>query len=99
MNHSLDFTLTCCNQNGKFFGDSKRICWQTFLSSPSDVNKAFQNLGVDLGNKEKDSLVKYMMDLYCKGRPSTISKLGELRWFLLSKYQRVNTASSYNEGV
>ena len=27
------------------------------------------------------------MDLYCKGKPSTISNLGELKWFLFSKCQ------------
>ena len=27
------------------------------------------------------------MDLYCKGRPSPINSLFELRWFLFSKYQ------------
>ena len=88
-------TLTGCEQTGKFYGHSK----QTFLSSPPDVIKAFQNLGVDLGNQEKDSLVKYVMDLYCKGRPSTISNLGELTWLLFSKYQTESSASSYNESV
>ena len=78
--------LTGCDQTGKFYGHSKLRCWQTFLSSPSDLIKAFQNLGVDLGSQEKDSLVKYVTDLYCKRRPSTISNLGELRWFLFSKY-------------
>ena len=58
--------FTGCDQTGKFNGHSKSSCWQTFLSSPPDVIKVFQNLGVDLGNQEKDSLVKYAMDLYCK---------------------------------
>ena len=76
----LEFhALTGCDQTGKFYGDSKLSCWQTFLSSPPDVIETFQNLGADLGNQEKDSLVKYVMDLYCKGRSSTISNLGELR--------------------
>ena len=79
--------LTGCDQAEKFYGHSKLSCWQTFVSSLPDVFKAFQNLGVDLGNQEKDSLVKYVMDLYCKGTPSTFSNLGELRWFLFSKYQ------------
>ena len=76
-----------CDQTGKSHGHSKLSCWQTFLSFPPDVFKAFQNLEVDFGNPEKDSLVKYVMDLYCKGRPSMISYLGELRWFSFSKYQ------------
>ena len=78
--------LTGCDQTGKFYGHSKLSCWQTFLSFPS-FPPFHQNLGVDLGNQEKDSLVIYVMDLYCKGRPSTIKNLGELRWFLFSKYQ------------
>ena len=36
--------LTGCDQTGKFYGHSKLSCWQTFLSSPPDVVKAFQNL-------------------------------------------------------
>ena len=59
------YVLTGCDQAGKFYGHSKLSCCQTFLSSPPDVIKAFQNLGVDLGNQEQDSLVKYVMDLYC----------------------------------
>ena len=31
--------------------------------------------------------MKYLMDLYGKGRPSAISNFGELRWFLFLKYQ------------
>lgn len=76
-----------CDQTGKSHGHAKLSCWQTFLYFPPDVIKAFQNLEVDFGNPEKDSLVKYVMDLYCKGRLSTISYLGELRLFSFSKYQ------------
>ena len=82
--------LTGCDHTGKFYGHSKLNCWQTSLSSLPDVIKAFQNLGVDLGNQEKDSPVKYVMGFYCKGKPKTISDLGKLRWFLFSKHQTVS---------
>ena len=73
--HSLDLTL--CNQTRKFLVNIPLLY----------LIKAFQNLGRDLGNQQKDSLVKYVMNLYCKGKPITISNLCELRWFLFSKYQ------------
>ena len=46
--------LTGCDETGKFYENSKLSCWQTFLFSPPDVIKTFQNLRVDLGNQEKD---------------------------------------------
>ena len=73
--------FTGCDQTGKFYGQSKLSCWQTFRSSLPDVINAFQKLGVDLGNQAKDSLVKNVMDWYCKRRLSTFSSLGELRWY------------------
>ena len=78
------------DQTGKFYGHSNLNCWHKSLSSLRDVIKAFRNLGVDLGKQEKDSPVKYVMGFYCKGKPKTISDLGELRWFLFLKHQIVS---------
>ena len=85
--NTMSLRLSGWDQSGKFYGHEKLSCWQAFLPSLSGVIKAFQNLGVDLGNQGKDSMVKDVMDFYCKKRPSTIRNLSELRRLLFLKYQ------------
>ena len=84
-------SLTGSDQTGRFYGFSKLACWKTFLSSPSDVLKALGSLGRILDDETKLSLEKFVLNLYCKNRPSSVTTLGELRWYLFAKYQHEST--------
>ena len=98
--NTMSLRLSGWDQTGKFYGHEKLSCWQAFLPSLSGVIKAFQNLGVDLGNQGKDSLVKDVMDFYWKKRPSTIRNQSQydflLQWKRLNKLSRGHISLLYN---
>ena len=82
--------FTGCDSTGRFSGFSKTACFDTFLKSNSFVYKAFASLGNnDDGLKEEiiDGLTQLVLDLYQPKRPSNINTLGQLRWYLFSKFQ------------
>ena len=68
--------ITGCDQTGKFYGFSKLGCWKTFLSSSSDVLKSLQNLGGELEDDTKQNLEIFVLNLYSKNRPASITNLG-----------------------
>jgi hypothetical protein len=79
--------LTGSYQTGKFFGFSKLTCWKTYMSSSQNILKAFKNLGELLDEETKKQLTNYVLDLYMKKRPSTVTTLAALRWHLFSRRQ------------
>ena len=82
--------FTGCDSTRRFSGFLKITCFDTILKSNSFVCKAFDSLGNnDSGLKEEiiDGLTQLVLDLYQPKRPSNINTLGQLRWYLFSKFQ------------
>lgn len=78
--------LTRCGQTEKFCGFTKLACWKTLMQNDMEIIKAVQCLG-DLKTDLEEKSVVYVMQLYCKTRPSHVNDLSSLRWFLFSQYQ------------
>ena len=76
-----------CVQTSKFNGYSKFSCWRLFRSSNESILEGFRALGENLSPSTYDGFEKFVMDLYCPKRPLTISNIGELRWYMFSKFQ------------
>ena len=82
--------FTGCDLTERFSEFSKTTCFDTFLKRNSFVYKAFASLGNNGdGLKEEiiDGLTQLVLDLYQPKRPSNINTLGQLRWYLFSKFQ------------
>ena len=76
--------------NRKISGFSKTTYFDTFLKRNSFVYKTFASLGNnDDGLKEEiiDGLTQFVLHLYQPKRPSNRNTLGQLRWYLFSKFQ------------
>ena len=86
--------LTGCDQTGNFYRHSKLNCWQTFVSSPSDVIMTFQNLGVE-------ELTSDICDGFVLQRKAKHDQ--QPFWtemvFIFEISNRADTASSYNESI
>jgi len=79
-----------CDQTGKFYGYSKKSCWETLTQSTDDVLDAFCGLGSNEHQIENDltKFEKFVMNLFCKNNcPVNITTLAELRWKMFSKNQ------------
>ena len=76
-----------CDQTSKFNGYSKLSCWRLCRSSNESILEAFRTLGENLSLSTYDGLENFVMDLHCQKRPLTISNIGELRWYMFSKFQ------------
>ena len=82
--------ISGCDQTGKFYGHSKLSCWKTFVSSPTPVIEALSQLGETITKpteSDVQSLELFVMQLYSKNIPSTVSDLADLRWHMFSKQQ------------
>ena len=78
--------VTGCDQTGKFVGFTKKTCWKVLVDASPDVTSAFRSLGqCEISDKIKAGLEEFVLDLYCKDRPSNVSTLGLARWYLFSK--------------
>ena len=80
-------SFTGCDQTGTFYGYSKLTCWKVFMSSNEAVQNTFQNLGDFLTLDVYNTMEQYVPQLYDGERPSAISSLAELRWYMLWKHQ------------
>lgn len=83
--------FTGSDQTGKFYGFSKLSCWKTLISSSPNILDAFCKLGTILDDEMKLQLEYFVLDLYCKSRPASVSTLGQLRWYLFAKFQHEST--------
>ena len=80
-------TLTGSDQTGKFFGFSKLTCWNTYMASPQITLKVFEKLGRVLDDETEEKLANFVLELYMKQRPKSVTTLGALRWNLLLIHQ------------
>ena len=79
--------LTGCDQTGKFAGFTKKKCWKVIVDASPDVSSAFRSVGqCEISDEIKAGLEEFVLDLYCKDRPSDVNTLGSLRWYLFSRY-------------
>ena len=64
-----------CYQTGKFYGISKKTCWEILTSSSSDVLKAFARLGsiVEPCEDDLELLEKFVLNLYRINKHSNLS--------------------------
>ena len=86
---SLGFhALTGSHQTGKFFGFSKLMFWDTYMASAQSTLEAFENLGRVLDEETEENLANFVLELYMKQRPKSVTTLGALRWRLFSIHQR-----------
>lgn len=76
-----------CDQSNKLNGYSKSSCWKFFRSSNESILEAFRALGENLSPLIFDGLENFVMDLRCPNRPSTISNIKKLWWYMFSKFQ------------
>ena len=49
--------------------------------------QAFANLGIKPLDKNIEKLTEFVLQLYVKSRPKSVTSLGALRWYLFSKKQ------------
>ena len=81
--------ITGCDQTGKFYGHSKKSCWNVFMDAPDEIIDALAKLGdlTEFTDADAESLEKFVILLYCKAIPITVNNLADLRWHLFSKQQ------------
>ena len=79
--------LTGCDQTGKFAGFAKKTCWKVLVDAYPDVSSAFRSVGQrEISDEIIAGLEEFVLDLYCKDRPSDVNTLGSLCWYLFSRY-------------
>ena len=86
----LGFTLSGCDQTGKFPGYSKKSCWDVFVTVPNEALQALTNLGSSETRSVADikSLELFIIQLYCRDKiPPNIRDLAALKWHMFSKQQ------------
>ena len=80
--------LTGSDQTGKFFGYSKLSCLETYLASSPSTLQPLANLGIKpLDENIEKYLTEFVLQLYMKIRPKSVTTLWALRWYLFSKNQ------------
>ena len=82
--------FTDCKQTGKFNDHAKQSCWNTFVTSPKKVIDAFILLGNSIKHPAEeciDVIIIFVLNLYCKNRPTDIDNLSKLRLHMFSKKQ------------
>ena len=75
-------------QTGKFNDHAKQLCWNTFITSPKKIIDAFMLLGNSIEHPMEeciDGIIMFVLNLYCKNRPTDIDNLSKLRWHMFSK--------------
>ena len=71
-----------CDQTGKLNDHAKQSCWNTFITSPKRVIDAFILLGNFIKHPTEectDGIIIFVLNLYCKNRPTDIDNLSKLR--------------------
>ena len=82
--------FTGCEQTGKCNDNAKQSCWNTFITCPKKVINAFMLLGNSIKHPTDeciDGIMIFVLNLYCKNRPTDISNLSKLQWHTFSKKQ------------
>ena len=83
--------LTGSDQTGKFSGKSTKDCFNVFLDYTPAVLDLFSLLGCDKSAPADiviRGLQQFMMNLYCRRRPETVTTILSLRYHLFSKLQK-----------
>ena len=79
--------LTGCDQTGKVAEPFKKMCWKVLVDVSPDVSLAFRFVGqCEISDEIKAGLEEFVINSYCKDRPSDINTLGSLPWYLFSSY-------------
>ena len=66
--------------------DFMGTCWKVFMSSNVPMLNAFHCLGDSLTVYVYNEMEQDFLQLYDSERPSAISNVAELRWYMFSKY-------------
>ena len=79
--------LTECDQTGTFAGFYKKMWWKVLVDASPDASSAFRYVGqCKISDDIKAGLEKFLLNLYCKDRPSDVNTMGSLLWYLFSMY-------------
>ena len=79
--------LTGCDQTSKVAGFYQKMCWKVSVDVSRHVSLVFRSVGqCEISDEIKARLEDFVLDLYCKDRPSDVNTLGSLRWYLFSRY-------------
>ena len=57
------------------------------MASPQSTLKSFENVGRVLDEETEENLANFVLGLYMKQRPKSVTTLGALRWHLFSIHQ------------
>ena len=82
--------FTGCDQTGKLNDHAKQLCWNTFIPSPKKIIDTFMLLRNSINDPMEeciDGIIMFVLNLYCKNRPTDIDNLSKLRWHMFSKKQ------------
>ena len=82
--------FTGCDQTGKLNDHAKQLCWNTFITSPKKIVDTFMLLRNSINDPMEeciDGIIVFVLNLYCKNRPTDIDNLSKLRWNMFSKKQ------------
>ena len=78
---------TGCDQTGKVAVFYKKMWWKVLVDVSPCVSLAFRSVGqCEISEGKIDGLEEFVLNLYCKDRPSDVSTLCSLRWYLFSRY-------------
>ena len=57
------------------------------MDASPDVSSAFRSVGqCEISDEIKAELEEFVLNLYCKDRPSDVNTLGSLCWYLFSSF-------------
>ena len=82
--------FTGCDQTGRFCGESKSTWWHCYIHANRDVYDSLAKIGnvEALPSLETiECLEKFVVKFYKRTRGFDSTSLGDLRWFLFSKFQ------------
>ena len=58
-----------------------------FADASPDISSAFRSVGqFEISDEIKAELEEFVLNIYCKDRPSDVNTLGSLCWYLFSRY-------------
>ena len=79
--------LTGVDQTRKVARFYKKMCWKVSVDVSPDVSLAFGSIGqCEISDEIKAGLEWFVLNLYCKDRPSDVNTLGSLHWYFFSRY-------------
>ena len=61
--------------------------WKVLVNASPDASSAFRYVGeCEISDEIKAGLEKFVLNFYCKDRPSDVNTMGSLLWYLFSRY-------------